>query len=322
MFSSKEAQMNLLIVLPCLNEAKTIADIIDAMPSTIKGIRQISTLVVDDGSTDNSADVAREHGALVLSHGYVRGVGCAFKTAINYAISNHFDIMVNIDSDGQFSPIDIPLLVEPILNNEADFVTASRFKDSKMLPNIPLIKLWGNRFIARLVSHLARRKFYDVSCGFRAYSRETLLRLNLHGRFTYTQETFLDLSFKGLRITEIPIKVQYFDKRKSRVAGNIFKYALNSMIIIFRSFRDHHQMRFFWSISLFFLFLGTAFGSILVIHYVQTNQFSGQIWAGYVSGFMYMVSISFLILGIAMDMLVRLKAELNEVLYLLKKQMR
>ena len=167
--------MKLLVAVPCFNEAKTIVTVIKRIPLVIADISQISVLVVDDGSTDNTSQYASENGAFVIRHNINRGVGAAFNTAVNYAIENKFDIMINIDGDGQFSPEDIPKIISPIISNEADFVTASRFKDKAFTPVMPRTKLYGNYMMSMLVSRLTRIKFYDVSCGFRAYSRETLI---------------------------------------------------------------------------------------------------------------------------------------------------
>src|SRR5690606_29841681 len=129
------------------------------------------------------------------------GVGVAFHTALRYAINNGADFIATLDADGQFNPADIPKLVAPVFAGDADFSTASRFKDPALVPEgMTAIKLWGNRMMSRLISRLARQKFYDVSCGMRCYNRRAMLSLNLMGEFTYTQEVFLNLAFKRLVI--------------------------------------------------------------------------------------------------------------------------
>jgi len=311
--------MRLLVVIPCLNEAATVASVIKDIPRAIAGIEAVTVAVVDDGSTDATAAVSRDAGAVVLSHGENRGVGAAFQTALSFAIDGGFDVMCNIDADRQFDPNDIPRLVKSIVDGEADFVSASRFVDASFMPDMPKVKHWGNLRMSSLVSGLAGKRFHDVSCGFRAYSREALLQLNLHGRFTYTQETFLDLAFKGLRIKEIPVKVVYFAERKSRVAGNLFKYAQRTSSIIFRLYRDYHPLRFFWSIAGALLFVGVCFGSILLTHYVLTGKFTGQIWSGFVGGFFVVLGIAFGIVGVVADMLDRIRVNQERILYLLKK---
>ena len=185
----------LLVIIPALDESATIQRVIAGIPRHIEGISDIQVLVVDDGSNDNTAELARDAGAFVVSHSTNLGVGAAIQTGLGEAVRSGVDIAVNVDGDGQFDPQDIEKLVRPILDGRAEFVTASRFKDPALAPKMPWLKRRGNGWMSSLVSFLSRRKCHDVSCGFRAYSREVCLRLALQGRFTYTQETFLVLSF-------------------------------------------------------------------------------------------------------------------------------
>ncbi|MEO8325450.1 MAG: glycosyltransferase family 2 protein, partial [Nitrospirota bacterium] len=181
--------MRLLVAIPCLNEATTIARVVQNVPRLMPGVQHVDVLVVDDGSSDETGSDAATAGALVLRHPRNLGVGQAFQTAVNYAVEQGYDLMVNIDGDCQFNPQDIPKLVQPVIAAQADMVTASRFMDSEMTPNMSRVKLMGNHMMSYLISRLVRQNFHDVSCGFRCYSREALLQLNLHGSFTYTQET-------------------------------------------------------------------------------------------------------------------------------------
>jgi glycosyltransferase involved in cell wall biosynthesis len=313
-------EKRLLVAIPCLNEGATVARVIRDIPRDIPGIKAVTVLVIDDGSTDDTTAEAKAAGAHVASHGDNRGVGAAFQTALAYAVQNGFDVMCNIDADGQFDPLDIPRLVRVIVDGEADFVSASRFVDPSFTPaEMPWLKRWGNARMSSLVSGLAGHRFHDVSCGFRAYSREAMLQLNLHGRFTYTQETFLDLAFKGLRIRELPVKVTYFKDRKSRVAGNLLKYAQRASTIIFRLYRDYHPLRFFWAIAAFAFLLGAGFGSILLYHYVTTGMFTGQIWSGFVGAGFLAIGVVFVVVGVVADMLGCIRVNQERLLYLLKK---
>ncbi|NSL53757.1 glycosyltransferase family 2 protein [Uliginosibacterium aquaticum] len=312
-------ELRLLVAVPCLNEAATILSLVEDIPRAIDGVGAVDVLVVDDGSTDETADQARAGGATVLSHGVNRGVGAAFQSAVSYAVTNRYDLMVNIDGDRQFNPLDIPKLVTTVLNGHSDMATASRFVDPDFTPNMPRVKLIGNHMMSYLISQLVQQRFKDVSCGFRCYSREALLNLNLHGAFTYTQETFLDFCAKNLRIVEVPVRVVYFPERKSRVAGSILKYAVSTAKIIFRGYRDYHPLRFFWSISACFFVPSLLLAALFFAHYLITGQFSGYLFAGFGSAFLMTMAIVFFVVGIVTDMLDRVRSNQDRILYLLKK---
>jgi glycosyltransferase involved in cell wall biosynthesis len=311
----------LVVIIPCFNEEKTIGKVVSSIPASIPGIDKMDILVIDDGSSDKSVSEAKKYGAKVISHSQNIGVGKAFQTGIQQALNMGADLVVNMDGDGQFNAEDIPKLLEPIIKDHADFVTASRFKDIRLVPKMPWIKKWGNRRMSNLISMLSGRKFFDVSCGFRAYSYESLLHLNLLGKFTYTQETFLDLAYKGLKIIEVPIKVRgEREFGKSKVAGNIFYYAFNSAKIIFRTLRDYKPLKFFGAISAILLFISMCLGGFFLIHYWQTGKFSGHLWAGFSSGFLLLFSFLFFVTGLLADMFDRIRINQERILYLEKKR--
>ena len=309
--------MKLVVIIPCLNEERTIADVIAAIPPERDMVDEIETIVVDDGSIDGTAECARSAGARVVSHPVNMGVGAAFQTGITCALRAGADVVVNMDGDGQFNPADIPQLLAPILKDEADFVTASRFLDPELEPDMPRVKKWGNHRIAQLVSVLVGQRFRDVSCGYRAYSREAAMRLTLFGSFTYTQETFLDLAFKGMRIKEIPVRVRGVREfGQSRVASNLWRYALNTSKIIFRTFRDYRPMTFFSAVAALFFFVAMAHGLFFVGHYLATGVFWPHKWAGMVAAFFAAMAVIALVTGLLADMLDRIRRNQEELLYL------
>lgn len=313
--------MKLLIIIPAYNEEATIGSVIKEIPQNIEGIDKIEILVIDDGSSDKTVKVVKEKiSVMVVSHKVNQGVGVAFHTGINYALENRVDIVVNIDADGQFNPLDIPKLIKPILDNQADFVTASRFIDKDFIPKMSKIKLWGNKKIASLISWLTKKKFYDVSCGFRAYNKEAILNLNLFGQFTYVQEVFLDLSFKGLRIREIPIKVKYFSERKSRIFKGVFHYAFNTLKIIFRTLRDYRPLNFFGSIGLIVFIIGLIPDVFVMIHFFQTGGFTPYKAVGFAGIFLNIVGLGILFLALVADMLYRIRMNQEKILYYEKKK--
>ncbi|MCB1056461.1 MAG: glycosyltransferase family 2 protein [Acidobacteria bacterium] len=313
--------LSLLVAMPALNEEATVGDVIAAVPREIPGIASVEILVVDDGSTDRTGDIARTNGAAVLRHRSPRGVGAAFHSALAYGIQRQADLIVTIDSDGQFDPGGIPFLVAPVVAGEAEFTTASRFKDPNLVPRMPRIKRWGNRMMSRLVSRLAGETYFDVSCGMRCYSRRAALHLNLFGRFTYTQEVFLNLVFKQLRIVEIPLAVR--GERlfgESRVASNLWRYAVQTSRIIFRSYRDYHPMRFFGWIAAGLITPAVGLGAFLFAHYLRTATFSPYKWTGFAAAGLLILAVLVLQVGLVGDLLNRHRVYLEEMLYRLRDQ--
>jgi len=303
------------VVIPAYNEEKDIGQVIDRIPDYIDKI-----IVIDDGSNDQTASISKNKGAVVISHFKNKGVGAAFNTGVKEILKLKIDIMINIDADNQFNPEDIEKLIIPIHNKQADFVTASRFIDKDYYPRMSNIKFLGNKFMARFVSWLTGVRFYDVSCGFRAYSRETLQRLNLFGDFTYTQETFIDLVFKNLTIIEVPVHVRGKRKHgKSKVACNLFQYGYRTLKIIIRTFRDYKPFRLFGYISLFLFFIGFALSVFLLIHYLQSGSFTPHKWAGFTAAFFISLSFFFLLIGFILDMFSRMRFNQEQILYELKK---
>jgi len=315
------ASNSLLVMLPAFNEAATIGSVIERIPDHIEGISHISVLVIDDGSTDDTAMIAREAGASVISHNTNQGLGVAMSTALREAVRRGVDYAVHMDSDGQFSPDDIETLLLPLLSGHADFATASRFKDPTLVPVMSAVKRYGNAGMAWLISKLVGRRFDDVSCGFRAFSRESMLRLSLHGKFTYTQEMILALSYAGVGIAEIPVKVRGVREHgKSRIASSIIRYALRTTAIIFSCVRDYRPGLFFNTVSTILGGVSIALAGFFLWHWLTTGAFSPHLWAGFSAAFAFGVSIIIFFNGQVALMLSRQRLLAEEQLYYLRKQ--
>lgn len=319
-FTDSEQGLRLVVVVPCLNEQETVARVVRSVPDENDAITSVEVVVVDDGSTDETSQRARAAGAHLVRHTTNFGLGRTFRDGMDQALALGADIIVNVDGDGQFDPADIPKLIEPILAGEADFVTASRFKDPSLIPKMPAIKRWGNARIAWLISKLTRQRFADVSCGFRAYTREAALNLNLMGKFTYTQETFLDLVFKGFRVAEVPIRVRGVREfGTSRIASSIPKYALRTSAIIFRTFRDYRPLAFFGTISGACAVAALGLFTFLLAHYLKTGAFSPHVWAGLTGGFFAGSALLIFAMGQSADMMDRQRVTQERILYLLRR---
>jgi len=311
--------MKLVVVIPAYNEEKTIGKVLKNIPKKLRKIEKVETIVIDDGSTDKTKEIAKKFKAIVISNGKNLGLGKTFRKGINEALKRKADIIVTIDADGQFNAKDIPKLIEPILRNEADMVTASRFlKDSEC--NIPLIKKMGNKFFTKLINLLTKSNFTDTQCGFRAYSREAALNLNLFGNYTYTQEVFLDLLNKGFRIKEIPVKVVYSKKRKSRLVKSLASYGFNALAIITRTVRDHNPLKFFGIPGIFIFSIGFASGLFMVFWYIThraTKPFTSLITF---SSAMLTLGFLLIILAFMADMFNRIRMIQEEILVKIKRK--
>ena len=151
--------MKLTIIIPALNEAATVGQVLKDIPDSIPGISEIIAVVIDDGSTDETKTISEGEGAVVIRHLKNTGLGSAFRSGLTYAINSGTDIMVNIDADGQFYPQDIPTLVAPIVNGDAECTTASRFIDKNLYPDMHWLKFYGNKAMSLLISFLTGQRF-------------------------------------------------------------------------------------------------------------------------------------------------------------------
>lgn len=303
------------LLIPAFNEEENIGTTLKKLPDYIDYV-----LVVDDGSHDATSEIATNNGAAVISHRKNKGVGATFQTGVRAMLASDIDIMVNMDADGQFNSDDIVKLIDPIIDQKAEFVTASRFMDKNMIPVMPPIKKWGNYRMSALIGRLTGRKFYDVSCGFRAYTREVLYKMNLFGSFTYTQETFINLAFKQVDMMEVPVSV--LGKRaigKSRIASNLFKYAFQTSNIILKTFRDYRPFKLFGFISSLFLIIGVLVIGYLFYFKISTGSFSPYKWLGFAGGASVILGFISLLIGFILDMFARMRHNQEEILFYLKK---
>jgi len=311
--------MRLIVNLPAFNEEEKIASTIKRVPRTIEGIDEVFVQVIDDGSKDNTFRVAKEAGAeFVYSNGVNRGIGKTFRHAVERALENGADIMVNIDADGQFDPEDIKKLIQPLLKYEADMVSADRF-DHLAAKNIPFLKDLLNRLAAKVIGSFMNVNIKDLTCGFRAYNKETLLRLNLPGDFTYTQEVIIDALGKNLKIVWLPVMVTYFEGRKSRVVKTIWSYVNNSFRIIIRAIRDVRPMKFFGIPGLFLMTLGIVLFLVFLFFYFQDLKISpyrNYLW--FASGFFF-IGLQFFVFALIADMIRSSRRLTEDLMYQIKK---
>lgn len=303
--------MKLAVVSICKNEAKTIEDLISRIPKKIKGVDSIEVIVVNDGSTDDTAKLAEAAGATVYGDNHSKGLALRFREVVNIVLQRGFDAMVNIDGDLQFNPEDIPKFVLPIVSDKADFVAADRFTDSKTgksckPANMSAVKYYGNKIGAWTVGKLSDEKFRDVTCGFRGYNQKALYALNINGTHTYTQESFQILAARKMRIQSVPIEVKYFKNRQSRVVTSVPKYLAISMLNILRAFRDFAPLRFFVMLGSIPFVVGLLCEIFLGIFWLQNGSFTPYKFVGFTGLYLITLGIFFWSLGLTSDMQVRI----------------
>lgn len=309
----------LLVYMPALNEGETINSVLESIPKTLECFTDIELLVVNDGSADNTEDEATKAGATVISHLYNRGVGAAFQSAVNYALETNANIMVSIDADGQFDVSQIVSMTTPILEKKSDFSIGNRFYGEKP-KRMPKIKYFGNKQMSRIISFVSKVKIDDASCGFRAYSRDCMLNLNLQGSFTYTHETILDLLHKGYRVSQIPVKVKYFEGRVSRVANNLFVYGFRTSKIIFKSFKDYRPLPFFLTIAFFVFFIALLMAGFVSWNWYNTGMITPYKSLGFISLALFGMALLISVLAFLADMLNRIRENQEKILFLTKKK--
>jgi glycosyltransferase involved in cell wall biosynthesis len=318
--NSDVKKTKVIVMIPAYNEEKTIGKVIEGIPREISGVSEVRVMVMDDCSPDGTIEAAKRAGAdHIFKQKQNAGLGRNFKKGIDCALRLGADIIVNIDADGQFDSRDVVKIIQPILKHEADMVTCTRFANPEMTKNMPWIKKWGNRRFTNLVNRITGKKFTDTQCGFRAYSREAALRMNLNGKFTYTQESFIDLVEKGMVIKEIPLEVKYFKERNSKVSGNLSKYGFRSLGIIAKTTRDTQPLTFFGLPAIIIFGLGFAGGLASFIYWIIEHATTPVKTLFQVSVFFMIFGLLLFILGLVADMLRTIKRSQDEILYRLKR---
>ena len=255
--------MEIIVTIPAYNEEKTIGEVLGGIKKSLDGSRyrgKYRILVVDDGSKDKTADVAKKSGAIAYSHPKNYGLAECFRTEIKKCIELKADVIVHIDADLQYLPEEIPKLIKEIENGN-DLVLGSRFKGE--IEEMPLVKRLGNLAFSKVVSGITGIKISDAQTGFRAFTRKVAEEIPIISSHTYTQEQIIRAVKQKFRIKEVPI---YFAKRdgKSRLISSPFGYAIRAGINIIRIYRDYEPLKFFGIIGSSIFAVGFLLGLYLV----------------------------------------------------------
>lgn len=256
--------LTLVVQIPCHNEAESLPRVLADLPQTLPGVARIVPLVIDDGSTDGTGDVARAHGAQVLRLPIKGGLARAFIAGLDRAVSLGADIIVNTDGDGQYRGADIASLVAPIVAGRAELVIGVRpIGDVKEFSPIKKALQRFGSWVTRLASGTTVE---DAPSGFRAMSRTAAMRLHVFNRYTYTVETIIQAGQKGLALETIPIQVNPA-VRPSRLARSTGHYVWRQMLTIVRIFMTYRPFAFFAVPGAVVFTMGFALGARFVYYY-------------------------------------------------------
>lgn len=282
--------MQIVVTIPAYNEEKTIGVLINNIHKVMKEKRySYKILVLDDGSTDKTAKVAKSAKAVVYSHPRNYGLAETFRTEIEKSLELGADIIVHIDADMQYQPNEIPKLIDEI-SKGYDLVLGSRFLGK--IEYMPLINRLGNRAFSRVISQIAEMKISDAQTGFRAFTKEFARKVVIRSDHTYTQEQVIRAAKGKFKIKEIPI---YFAKRKdkSRLISGPFSYALKAWINILRVYRDYRPLKFFGVLGTFIFSFGVLIGFYLIYLHLTTG----------IAGHLALMMLDVIILSIGFQLL-------------------
>lgn len=304
--------MKLIIQIPCYNEEDYLPLTLKDLPKDVEGIDKVEVLVVDDGSSDNTAEIARKNGV----HHIVRlkkhqGLAAAFSAGIQACLRLSADIIVNTDADNQYKGSDIPKLVGPILQGEADIVVGDR--QTQTIPHFSWTKKKLQKWGSRLVRILSGAKMPDATSGFRAISREAALRLNVLSNFSYTLETLIQAGKMNLAMKSVPITTNE-TPRKSRLFGSVFTFLKNSASTILRAYAMHEPLKIFLALAAVFFILGMIPG-IRFLVYVFSGKPGGHIQSLILSAILLILSFLLAVIAILSDLISSNRKLIEEALW-------
>lgn len=311
--------MHLTIQIPCYNEELTLPQVITDLPHALPHITRIDTLIIDDGSSDNTVEIARQSGVNhIIQHGYNRGLATAFQTGLDASLRLGADIIVNTDGDNQYPGNQIYRLIEPILQGKADIVIGNR--QIQTIVHFSLTKKFLQHWGSWVVRMASGTQVPDATSGFRAYSREAALRMSILTRYTYTLETIIQAGKKGLRVTSVPIQVND-PLRESRLIKNNWSYIKLSAATIVRLYTLYEPFRTFIYLSLPFLLIGIYLLARFLFFYVSGASGVGRhIQSVAIGGTALTIGFLLVILGIIADLIATNRLLIEEMLYRTKRQ--
>lgn len=309
--------MKLIIQIPCHNEEKTLPLTLKDLPGTIPGIDRIEVLVINDGSTDATVEVAKKEGVdHILDLPYKRGLAEAFRRGLEKSLELGGDIIVNTDGDNQYNGADIAELVQPILERKTEIVVGCR--DISSIKHFSIMKKLLQRLGSHVVRKFSRTNIPDTTSGFRAYSRDAALRMNVFSTYTYTLETIIQAGRKEIPITYVNVRTNE-KLRESRLIKSIPSYVTRSVATIVKVYLMYEPMKFFMKIGAFITFLGVLLGARYLYFFLFGAKKGGHIQSLILCAILFIIGFVTMAIGLLADVIAANRKLNEEILFRLKK---
>ncbi len=308
--------MKLIVQIPCLNEEKTLPETINDIPRTIEGIDAVEILIIDDGSTDRTVDVARELGVdHIVSNRGNKGLALTFMKGVNACLRLGADIIVNTDGDNQYNGADIAKLVQPILKGEADIVVGDR--KTETIAHFSFIKKKLQKMGSMMVRFLSGTRVPDAVSGFRAFSRDAAMQLNVVSAYSYTVETIIQAGNKKLNIASVPVGTNP-KTRESRLVKSIPRFIMQQFSTMLRMYAMFKPFRTFFFIGVVFIIIAMV-PSVRYIYFLMIGKGSGHIQSLILATILFVVGFQVLIVGLLGDVISFNRKLIEETLLRVKK---
>lgn len=293
--------MKLFVQIPCLNEEKTIGEVIRTIPKEVPGFDSVEILIIDDGSSDNTVKVAQKFGVKhFVRHRTNQGLSKSFTDGLDYSLSHGADVIVNTDGDNQYPQADIPKLTQPILDGIAEIVVGDRQTDT--IKHFGRFKRTMQKFGSWVVNKAAKTDIPDTVSGFRAYSKDAAIRMHIVNSFSYCTESIIHAGRKRIAITSVPITTNP-PTRKSRLFKSVWQHMYKSMRVILKSYFMHEPLKVFVAPGVTLLLLSSVpFLRYLFLSITTTN--AGQHLQSLLLGVaLFTAGLLFCVLGVIADLI-------------------
>lgn len=302
--------MKLIIQIPCFNEAETLEIALNDLPKQIDGIDEIEYLIINDGSQDNTVEVAKNWGVhYIVNLRKNQGLAKGFMSGIDACLRNGADIIVNTDADNQYCGDDIETLVRPILEKKTDIVIGERPIDQT--EDFSWIKKKLQHFGSWVVRKASKSSIPDAPSGFRAYSREAAMRLNVTNEYTYTLETIVQSGRNRIPMESVPVRTNG-ELRPSRLFNSMSKYIKRSMLTIIRAYIMYKPLAFFTLVGLVPFGIGLALG-LRFLYFISVGQATGHVQSLILAALLLMIGFMTFIMGLQADVIAANRKLLEDI---------